>query len=82
METLLQEASKWYPDFMLQKLPRATELAGVSCKIAVLDGNMKLNGRICAEAHAEVEYSPGLKMACSLLQWAASFQETQMFKTL
>lgn len=62
VETLLQEAFKWYPDHMLQARVRAAEMGGVSCNIAVLDGNMKLNGRICARAHAEVQHSPGLKM--------------------
>lgn len=61
VETLLREA-KWYPDFMLQQRSRAAVAGAVSCEIAVMDGNMKLNGRICARAHAEVEYSSGLNM--------------------
>lgn len=62
MPVLLREAFEWYPQLMLQKRAEVAQEHGVETKIGVMDGNMKLAGRICARPHAEVEYSPGLKM--------------------
>eukprot|EP00435_Cladocopium_sp_Y103_P014022 s3136_g3.t1 len=62
LPVLLGEAFKWYPRYMLEKRAKAAAEKGVKTEIAVMDGNMKLAGRICARAHAEVEHSEGLQM--------------------
>ena len=62
LPVLQGEAFKWYPRYMLEKRAKEAEKRGVKTEVAVMDGNMKLAGRICARAHAEVEHSEGLQM--------------------
>ena len=60
---------------MLQQRSRAAQDRWVSTQIADVDGNMKLNGRICARADAEVQYSLG--STCGWLIAAASSQHSR-----
>ena len=60
---------------MLQQRSRAAQDGRVSTQIADVDGNMKLNGRICARADAEVKYSLG--STCGWLIAASSSQHSR-----
>ena len=66
LSVLLAEAFKRYPEFM-----RRQGEASRSIHVAVVDGNAKLSGRICARAHAEAQRSEELE-TCILHGCSAS----------
>ena len=53
---------KWYPQHMLQQRVRMARQAGDDLARIVMDGNLKLAGRVCGRPVAELVSCPSLSM--------------------